>query len=628
MTKNITAIIAIRYIIFFTFFLASCQPAAHYPQKHASDLPRADSRFIGWLEKESVFNAVAEKIKIVSGTQFAWNFSASKHNKENILAVSPVWLQFNPYRIISGGKQSPLKLFGSNTLLLKKASIYGIYPYPTKGTSFESLYAMPSDGNTAQDSPISLSVAKEIGTAAELYALAAGGVQTAGNILPASLGTGADFLLALHGVREYPGLFMMLEIPKQLWDILPPSAQGSAFAPSKLSAVQLETLYRAGLIPRHFCRDFFGDFPESGFAASSEILGYDGVTRRWVYRYVNNPYTAVLNFYDPSFRAQRLISASIIEETGILKQGLVSVSVQDIWGQESLQGSADSAAPLTAAQPARLTLETVNRSVHGYGGWTFCRDPLPPALIKTVQDAETDFAADTLLMPALEQALLTENNKPLLQAFAFLTQEKIDEQSLWHGTPSCFSQSPYRCAGLTELIMNKTGISRREISMLQKMQESPVFLDNNSELTRKLRTAQNLHKLFAGFQSLLPGLNIIALEDMLGTLTPREDYAPFKGTDSANPLLFGTLTEQAGKKGSAADSLQKIWKFRQDNKLYLAKITAVHTAGSSETFALSLRTAEQKTVHVGINLSSKPKPLRFAGIKKRLPAYGIFWQSN
>lgn len=625
MKRKITSNITICCILFLGIILTACQSARSPVSAENSALPRADSRFIGWLEKESVFNAVQEKIKIVSGTQFAWNFSGSKHSKETILGISPVWLQINPSQL-ARKNQSPLKILGNNTALLKKASVFGVYLYPTKSTSFESLYAMPSDTAHAEDSPISLSMAKETGTASELFTLPKNSVHTAGNILPASLGTGSDFLLALHGVREYPGLFMMLEIPKNLWQILPASDNSKTFAPAELSSQQLAALQKAGLIPNHFYRDFFEGFPKSGFAASNEILGYDGVTRRWVYRYAKTPYTAVLNFYDPSFQTQRLLSASIIEEVGILRQGLVSVSVQDIWGQESMQPSSETISPLTASQPACHVLENINRSVHGYGAWTFCRDPLEPALIKKVQDAETDFAADTLLMPALEQAVLTESNTPLIQAFALLKTYEIEEQSLWHGSPACFVQSPYTSATLAELIMQKSGISEQEISMLQKMQESPVFQENNQKLSKKLRTAQSLHKLFIGFQSLLPGLNMVALQDMLGVLNPQEKYSAFKeNIPQTGSLLFGTLTEQVNKKNSAAENLQDIWTFRKNAKISLADIEKIHTVPNPKTFAFSLRTQDGKTVSVGINLSAVPQKITAFGISRYLQPYEIFW---
>lgn len=625
MKKIITSNIPICCILILSIVLTACQSARSPFSPKNPALPRADSRFIGWLEKESVFNAVQEKIKIVSGTQFAWNFSSSKHSKEAILGISPVWLQINPAQLVRKN-QSPLKMLGNNTELLKKTSVFGVYLYPTKSTSFESLYAMPADSADTGDSPISLSMAKETGTASELFTLPKNSVHTAGNILPASLGTGSDFLLALHGVREYPGLFMMLEIPKNLWQILPASDKSNSFSPAELSSEQLAALQKTGLIPNHFYRDFFEGFPKSGFAASNEILGYDGVTRRWVYRYVKNPHTAVLNFYDPSFQTQRLLSASIIEEVGILRQGLVSVSVQDIWGQESLQNPSETVSPLTAKQPACLVLENINRSVHGYGAWTFCRDPLEPALIKTVQDAETDFAADTLLMPALEQAVLTEDNTPLMQAFAMLKTYGIEEQSLWHGTPACFVQSPYASATLTELIIQKSGITEQEISMLQKMQENPVFRENNPKLSQKLRTAQNLHKLFIGFQSLLPGLNMVALQDMLGVLNPQKKYTAFKeNTPASGSLLFGTLTEQVNKKNSAAENLQDIWTFRKNAKISLADIEKIHTVPNPKTFAFSLRTQEGKTVSVGINLSGTPQNITAFGISKYLQPYEIFW---
>lgn len=625
------------YTISFAFLclvLSACQSTRTAVHTADKSLPRADSRYIGWLEKESIFNASPEKIKIVAGTQFAWNFSAAKHEKSNILAVSPVWLQINPYKILQQD-QTPLKMFVNNSKLLKDEQIHGLYFYPTKDASFEDIHNSSSENRSKQYSPVSLGLSKEIGTKRELTQLGSGQMYTAGNILPASLGIGADFLLALHGVREYPGLFMMVEVPKELWHILPQTSRENSFSPTALADSELLPLKEAGIIPHGFYRDYFNDFPESSFAVSNEITGYDGVTRRWLYRYVNNPYSVVLNFYDPSFQSQRILAASIIEEIGLLKQGIVSVSVQDIWGQESMQDKITAKnllSPLTYPQPALFTLESINRSVHGYGAWTFCRDNFAPEFIKILQNAQTDFVADTLLIPALEQAFLQENNTLLIKAFKFLQEQKIDEQSLWHGSHSCFSNTPYAHASLTQFIMQTVQLSEQDCSMLKKMQDNPLLRENNNILYNKFLQAKKLQTAFLGFQSLLPGLNIIELQDSIGVINEQEKYAPFQTRNNTNPLLFGSLSEQIHNPASSIDSLQKIWKLRQENTLHAAKIHTLFQTQNSKTFAVSLETPAKKKLLVCINLSAKSQQLilntktKLGTFHKQLNPYELYYQ--
>ncbi len=205
------------------------------------------------------------------------------------------------------------------------------------------------------------------------------------------------------------------------------------------------------------------------------------MTRRWLYRYVNSPHTPVLNVYDPSFQTQRMLQASIIQEIGILKQGLVSVSVQDIWGQESIENSAarQNSSPLKNHHPALSTLETINRAVHGYGAWTFCRDNFPPDHIKLLQNAQTDFVADTLLMPALEQALSQEKNTQTMDYFKMLTGRKK--------TPLCFR--------LSKFYRNKKSTSKAFGT-----EHNAVFLFHPMRILR-------LHNLFLRKQT-LPGRNV------------------------------------------------------------------------------------------------------------------------
>ncbi len=609
MKKITPSTILKAYIVLFCLILCACKTTR--TTQTISDLPRADSRYIGWLEKESIFNASPEKIKIVSGTQFAWNFSSSKHDKHNILAVTPLWLQINPFNL-KHKDQTPLKIINNNSALLKKAQIFGLYLYPNKNAGFENLYSIENTNEAEQHSPVSLSISNDIGTEK------ANAIQPAGNILPFSLGVGSDFLLALHNVREYAGLFMMLEIPKELWSVLPAQTDENSFSPSALTKEQFQRLKEIGLIPNHFHRDFFDGFPKSGFAASNEILGYDGVTRRWLYRYVNSPYTPVLNVYDPSFQTQRMLQASIIQEIGILKQGLVSVSVQDIWGQESIENSAarQNSSPLKNHHPALSTLETINRAVHGYGAWTFCRDNFPPDHMKLLQNAQTDFVADTLLMPALEQALSQEKNTPLLQAFQVLQEQKIDEQSLWHGTQRCFSFSPYAYPALTQFILKKANITGQECSVLKKMRKSPLLRENNLKLNEKLLHAQKMQTLFLGFQSLLPGLNIIHAEDLTGTVNSQEKHSPFNRDLQQNILLFGTLAEQISHGESPLHQLRSIWKIRQEKQLHSAKLYSIAPTQNPKTFAFISETPRKQKMLLAINLSASAQPIKITAQKK------------
>lgn len=634
MKKQLFPFCHIAFLVCLCFLISACQSTKSHTHSADASLPRADNRYIGWLEKESIFNASPEKIKIVAGTQFAWNFSTAKHEKKNILAVSPVWLQINPYRI-ANQDQVPLKTFLNNSKLLKDAQIQGLYFYPTKDASFEDLHDAANDNRSKQYSPVSLSLSNEIGTAKELTQLGSAQIYTAGNILPVSLGIGSDFLLALHGVREYPGLFMMTEVPKELWHILPQTEKGSSFRPIPLSDAELLPLKEAGIIPHGFYRDFFPDFPKSSFALSNEIIGYDGAARRWLYRYVNNPYTAVLNFYDPSFQTQRILAASIIEEIGLLKQGIVSVSVQDIWGQESMQDTITAKTVISALnypQPGLFTLESINRSVHGYGAWTFCRDAFAPELIKLLQNAQTDFVADTLIMPALEQAFLQENNAPLMAAFKFLQEQKIDEQSLWHGSHSSFFNTPYAYASLTKFLMHKTAVSEQDCSMLKKMQDNPLFRENNHNLYQKFALAGQLQTAFLGCQSLLPGLNIIELQDIIGVTKEEENYAPFQHSTNTNILLFGSLSEQINKSSSSIDKLQTIWKLRQEKALHSAKIHTIFQSQNTKTFALSLETPAKQKLLICLNLSAKPQQLTLktktslGTFNKVLKPYELYYQ--
>ena len=182
---------------------------------------------------------------------------------------------------------------------------------------------------------------------------------------------------------------------------------------------------------------------------------------------------------------QRMLSASIIEEVGIMQQGLVSFSIQDILEQESISTSTQ---PIDKNDTALFVTKFINKSIHGYGAWSFCRDLLSKELITPMQKNGTDFVADSLFMPALEQALIHENNESLENAFNYFKQHTIDDQGLWHGSQQIFTSSKiFHFPSSVDLSLSLAQIKENELSMISKINENPLFRENNHSLYLKLQ---------------------------------------------------------------------------------------------------------------------------------------------
>lgn len=111
-----------------------------------------------------------------------------------------------------------------------------------------------------------------------------------GEIPPSATGLGPDFFLAVRGVRDYPGLFLMVEVPADAWPLLPLSLPDGDNAGRPLSPEATAELAGRAVIPPAFAQDVTPLPGRTGaWAATPEIVGVDGVARRWVYRYAGTP---------------------------------------------------------------------------------------------------------------------------------------------------------------------------------------------------------------------------------------------------------------------------------------------------------------------------------------------------
>jgi len=158
---------------------------------------------------------------------------------------------------------------------------------------------------------ISLEIDPQLGTDDEFRQMVrvAGerGAIIAEDLLPLHTGLGADFRLAERVYKDYPGLYTMVEIGQQDWALLPPvdNSWATALVPRD-AAIQLrEKGYIPGLINSADAASGANDW--SGWSATPEVVGVDGLTRRWVYLHVFKPAQPTLNWLDPSYASRRVL---------------------------------------------------------------------------------------------------------------------------------------------------------------------------------------------------------------------------------------------------------------------------------------------------------------------------------
>jgi hypothetical protein len=155
-------------------------------------------------------------------------------------------------------------------------------------------------------------------------------------------------------------------------------------------------------------RDSLGWTSRGGWAATGEIRCNDGQLRRWVFRYHKQPTRPVLSWEDPSGAAQRILSGSIIQQVGVLRQVLAGIHIDPLFGLDALYHPAQH-----SLEPAPSALHSLVREIRRYGGWSIQRDPVPMGVNAQLLDAGVDFIQDNITSPAAEYALLTGDVVPL-----------------------------------------------------------------------------------------------------------------------------------------------------------------------------------------------------------------------
>ena len=145
------------------------------------------------------------------------------------------------------------------------------------------------------------------------------GITVIGDLVPGHTGKGPDFHLAIQNEPGFPGLYTMVEIHRDDWNLVPAVAAGQDSV--NLSQAVIQTLKDRGYHPvgeldsEVFARP---GIKESSWSATSIIRCVDGQDRRWVYLHIFKQGQPSLNWSDPSFAAHRLMTADMLHSLEVL----------------------------------------------------------------------------------------------------------------------------------------------------------------------------------------------------------------------------------------------------------------------------------------------------------------------
>ncbi|MEG2173217.1 MAG: hypothetical protein RRY29_08130 [Desulfovibrionaceae bacterium] len=444
--------------------LWACVPQNH---KATAPLPRANPVYVQWLERQSMLAAVPQYTRVVSGTELLWRAPMADDpviRINTLLEAADMWLFVQPQLLLTEHQRPVLaELATPATIrLLKSLGFGGVYMLPTAESS--ALWGGQDTMSTGEDAN-SLTFAAHVGTEsqyADLALLAAREqLQWGSGLVPAAIGLGPDFFLAARHVRDYPGTLMMVDVPKEVWSLLPPtldlplslSAKEQNSARQKmpvntenLSGIALQGAYAAAftalveknILPPALLRDTLPWATPGAWAATPPIEGIDGVERRFVYRFYDSVQRPVLQWDDPSKNAQRILSASIIRTIGNQQQTIGGLYPEAWVGLDSITSTAPALSPSTTAplsEPATSALRALSREIRRYGGWSMQADVFPPRLTKAILDTGVDFTTDSITAPTAEYALLTGDTLPLQQALKNSLAAGVDHTRLVRSLP-------------------------------------------------------------------------------------------------------------------------------------------------------------------------------------------------
>ena len=488
--------------------------------------PRADPAQSQWLERQSMLYTSNELLKVVSGSNLQWMAPMTDPMARNLFGHADAWLLVSPYELVTeSGKRTFAQLrHPALWKILNARGIHGLYINPTLVSG--KIWNNPGvefSGNGGD--AVGFTFADILGTEEDYAELLNTANQNGGilgmNIIPTATGLGPDFILAGRNMRQYPGLYALVEVEKDFWNILPPNV--SEWQATPLTPNQIAQLSQAGFLPPHLLQDDLG-LP-AGWAATGEVRGFDAQIRRFVYRYFGDPDIPTLNWTDPSSAARRVTSASIIQVVGKWGAAMTGTGLLPLAGLVPGQGFSR-----YSLEPALTAATDIGQEVRRYGGWSWQQDRLPPHMLAEFQgETVLDFVTDSVTSPGAEHALLTGDAAYVQAAIAGALSLGVDFSRLVHVLPGKDGviyrpllrgsgefapppvpelAAPYMENGA--LPLSGAGLAALALGINQSTDLSPQQVQNISQG----------HLALTFFLAMQPGLLMIPAQDLVGTVTP------------------------------------------------------------------------------------------------------------
>ena len=392
--------------------------------------------YVSWLQQQSMLADASRIAGRFSGIADVWHSPFATPNPTAVMAKSSVWFTAYPISMIPKPGHSFLGTLGDENLwdVFAAIGINAVHTGPLKraGGVFGRELTPSVDGHFDR---ISTQIDGVFGSELEFrrlceVAAAYGGI-VIDDIVPGHTGKGPDFRLAEMKVGDYPGIYHMVEIPREDWHLLPEVPPGKDSV--NLDAEAEDRLQRAGYIVGRLQRVIFQDpgIKDTNWSATAPVTGPDEVERRWVYLHYFKDGQPSINWLDPTFAGVRLVIGDALHSLGHLGAGALRLDANGFLGIErSIDGDGPAWSeghPLSEA--ANQLIASMVRKV---GGFTFQELNLSIEDIKTTSERGADLSYDFVNRPAYVHALATGDTEFLRMTLNAALQHGLQPVRLVH----------------------------------------------------------------------------------------------------------------------------------------------------------------------------------------------------
>ncbi|WP_425316744.1 maltose alpha-D-glucosyltransferase [Stutzerimonas chloritidismutans] len=586
-----------------------------------------DDSYIQWLVDQSMLHAARERSRLYAGQARLWQRPYAQARPRDASAIGSVWFTAYPAAIITPEGGTVLEALGDDRLwsALSELGVQGIHNGPMKRSGGLSgrEFTPTIDGNFDR---ISFDIDPKLGTEEQMLQLsrvaAAHNAIVIDDIVPAHTGKGADFRLAEMAYGDYPGLYHMVEIREEDWELLPEVPPGRDSV--NLEPPVVDRLHEKHYIVGQLQRVIFFEpgIKDTDWSATGEVTGVDGKVRRWVYLHYFKEGQPSLNWLDPTFAAQQLIIGDALHAIDVAGARMLRLDANGFLGVERrAEGTAWSEGHPLSVTGNQLLAGAIRKA----GGFSFQELNLTIDDIAAMSHGGADLSYDFITRPAYHHALVTGDTEFLRMMLREVHAFGIDPASLIHALQNhdeltlelvhfwtLHAYDHYHYKGQTLPGGHLRELIREELYERLTGEHAPYnlkFVTNGVACTTasviaaalnirdldaigpaEVEQIQRLHILLVMFNAMQPGVFALSGWDLVGALPLASeqvehlmgdgdtrwinrggydlaDLAPEAST-SAEGLpkaraLYGSLAEQLQHGGSFACQLKRILSVRQ-----------------------------------------------------------------